>query len=692
MMATWGGFFGDITRGALCLVVALVMIGQSPAAAQVVTINGLLREMIDRDALARLPEPWYLCAQASSYDRASTTPEHHESWFANADAGHFLREETREGRTEYVLLDESGPGAIVRIWSANPGGMLRFYLDDADTPAIEVSMDDFLSGKATIGDAVIAPPLAAVKARGWNVFLPIPYAKRCIITSDRGGFYYHVNFRRYAEGTHVESFTADTLEAGLVAEVNRVLGSEPAGTDSAPLIEGTIAEGESREATLSGGGAIRGLRLVVDRTDMDESALASLLQTLVIELGFDGATTVWAPAGDFFGSGVGASTFRDWQRSVAADEQDRVVLACQWVMPYRESARLALRNLGEAGARVRLEAAVGAWTWDDRSMHFHATWRREHPLPTRPMQDWNYIDIAGHGVYVGDSLAIVNPIAEWWGEGDEKIYIDGETFPSHFGTGTEDYYGYAWCSNEPFSAPFHAQPRCDGFAHGNNWGHSTVGRVRALDAMPFASSLRLDMEVWHWKQCEVGYAATTYFYARPGATHNRPPAPEEVARGVIDPPPLPPPFVIPGAIECEAMSIIAKTDGRGADRQAMAGFARDTWSGDGQLWFRGQGPGDFVELRVPVPEPGRWKVTLHATRSWDYGIAQFAINGQPAGEPIDMFSGRHGLCVPTGPIDLGVVDATGEFLALRATIVGGNAEALGTRSFLGLDCVVLTRP
>ena len=57
---------------------------------------------------------------------------------------------------------------------------------------------------------------------------------------------------------------------------------------------------------------------------------------------------------------------------------------------------------------------------------------------------------------MGDTLAVVNGAAAWWGEGDEKIYVDDESFPSHFGTGTEDYYGYAWCRAKSFSSPFHA--------------------------------------------------------------------------------------------------------------------------------------------------------------------------------------------------------------------------------------------
>lgn len=39
----------------------------------------------------------------------------------------------------------------------------------------------------------------------------------------------------------------------------------------------------------------------------------------------------------------------------------------------------------------------------------------------------------------------------WWGEGDEKFFVDGERFPSTFGTGSEDYIGYAWAAEPPFA-------------------------------------------------------------------------------------------------------------------------------------------------------------------------------------------------------------------------------------------------
>ena len=127
--------------------------------------------------------------------------------------------------------------------------------------------------------------------------------------------------------------------------------------------------------------------------------------------------------------------------------------------------------------------------WTDKTMYFHANWRQERGIQTlggAGTKDWNYASILGGGLYVGDVLSIVNPVEAWWGEGDEKIFVDGESFPSHFGTGTEDYYGYAWGSPLFFESPFHAQPRCEG---PGNFGNTTNLRFRVLDGVPFTKTL-----------------------------------------------------------------------------------------------------------------------------------------------------------------------------------------------------------
>src|SRR4051794_13092724 len=99
-------------------------------ASRPVTLQTLLQDLIDRDRLARFPDPTYTTAQASSYDRQSVAPNK-PGWFANRDAGNFIRTETTAGRQENVLLDTDGPGVVTRIYMAaarpaqGPEGVLR---------------------------------------------------------------------------------------------------------------------------------------------------------------------------------------------------------------------------------------------------------------------------------------------------------------------------------------------------------------------------------------------------------------------------------------------------------------------------------------------------------------------------------------------------------------------------------------
>lgn len=661
----------------------MLLAGAATRAADPVSLDSLLREMIDRNAIAQLPSPWYTCKQASSYDRKSTGASDAETWFANGDASQYIREETNGDRTEYVMMDEAGPGAVVRIWSANPKGTLRIYLDGEAEPALTSPMDQLLGGTWSVGGVTLGQPLSAERSRGWNLYLPIPYARHCKITSDNNGFYYQVNYRTYDKGAKVESFSTFQLAraADLLSHVQQTLLQAPAAAGGPTLqASGQLENGSRLEVALAPGPSA--VAKITCRIKTDDYADA--LRQMVFVAEFDEEPTVWVPVGDFFGSGIGVNPFQDWYRTVESDGS--AILTSRWIMPYQKSGKIRLEYLGTAEVDADLTVTSTWWIWDDRSMHFHAHWRQEDPIDTRPMHDWNYIDFKGRGVYVGDSLAVANPVEAWWGEGDEKIYVDGESFPSHFGTGTEDYYGYAWCCPEPFTDPFHAQPRCDG---PGNYGHTTVSRVRLLDGIPFRKSLNFDMEVWHWKDCNIGYAATTFLYARPGAIHNRLAQPEEAERGALDPPPLPPPFTIAGAIECESLAVTAHSDDLEYGPQAMAGFGRETWSNDAHFWVRGTKVGDFVELEVPCDAKGPVDVTLHATKSWDYGIVQFSINGKTAGNPVDFFSGAQGVCKASGPIELGTHRPANGKLILRAEVVGGNPDALGTRAYFGLDCVVL---
>jgi hypothetical protein len=315
-------------------------------------------------------------------------------------------------------------------------------------------------------------------------------------------------------------------------------------------------------------------------------------------------------------------------------------------------------------------------------MHFHSAWRQQRLIPTRPYSDWNYVSITGKGVYLGDTLSLFNPAKQWWGEGDEKIRVDGEDFPSHFGTGSEDYYGYAWGHPAPFQGPFCNQP-C---AHPNNLGPTTNTRTRVLDAIPFTKSLDFEMEVWHWADCKMDYAAATYWYARPGAACNRKPEPEEAAAALRR---LPGPARLKGAVECESMKVLDRSEGLPVSTQENYPFADGRWSRGGQLFVQSRKAGDFIELLVAEGLSGARRVTLYGTRSYDYGILRLAVNGKPLEKPFDGYAPEP---VLTGPVDLGVVEPKDGRIVLRAEVTGANPASRGPKFYFGLDAVTVTDP
>jgi hypothetical protein len=516
------------------------------AVAKTVTFESLLDEMVDRSTQANFPSPAYTGELASSYDRDSVTPDKKNDWFANKDTSQFLRSEKHGDREEWVMMDAKGPGAITRWWVTHKSGCkgnIRIYIDGAAEPVVTAKVTDLIGGTALVG-----PPLSETRAKGGNLYLPIPYAKSCKITFDRPNFqlngnkndmlYYQINYRTYAPGTKVASFTKSTIvdSKAKIDAIQKQLLDPDNTTEKAKIkisISGSWGGGGTYEfREFKGPGAIGKLSLKLDVENPAEA-----LRFIVLKATFDGEQTIWCPLSDFFGSGVGINPYKGWYRQVEKDG----TMTCWWVMPYKKSCLFALENLGDRQeVKVTGTVHILPWTWTDRSMYFHTTWRQERNLKTHKNKqlkfrkinhafDWNFLEVDGKGVFVGDTLTLLNRSKRWWGEGDEKIYVDGEKFPSQFGTGTEDYYGYAWCTPKFFESPFHAQPRAEG---PKNFGNVTNTRVRLLDDIPFTKSYKMDMEIWHWDTTTVDYAATTYWYGRPGAKANYAPMPEEAKQPV----------------------------------------------------------------------------------------------------------------------------------------------------------------
>ncbi len=406
----------------LAALAGLLLAAAAPVGAEPVSLESLLEKMVDRDRLARFPEPAYVCRQASSYDRDTVAPNE-PGWFANWDRSQFVRREENAGRTEWVLLDADGPGAVVRFcgtWHGPRGGpfsngTMRVYLDGQPEPAIDGPIADLISGQALVGPPLSesVSPETPYERRGHNLYLPIPYAKHCKITyesdklTDVGGkqdeaLYYQINYRTYEPGTDVVTFARGQLEehAAVLGRVGQRLVRS--GRDRAePTLRtvnfsGDLGPQDKLPLAIEGPAAVRELTLELEADDLPQA-----LRSTVLEIAFDGERTVWCPVGDFFGIGYRVSPYQTWYTRV--DENGK--MTAFWVMPFEESCELAVHNLGDQPVHVRGGGAVGPWTWDDRSMHFHATWRQYTKIDTGPNKDQtgngafdvNYVEVRGKG-------------------------------------------------------------------------------------------------------------------------------------------------------------------------------------------------------------------------------------------------------------------------------------------------------
>lgn len=539
----------NMNRPALISVIILfIVIINSCKRIEIITFEGLLEEMVDREANTRFPLQEYTLKQFSSYDRRSTGPGE-EGWFANDDYTNFIGIDSSMGRKEYILFDHKGPGAIVRWWMTFAGegsyeGTIRVYLDDSDHAIIEGDILDVLSRQLLAGKPLSSSvsPESDYYQRGHNLYLPIPYSRSCKISYEcdsirltgsgwTPSIYYNINYRSYKTGTKVKTLEKEDLEQSknFIEGVNKKLMEEHVIASKIKFSD-RIKPGSSLHKEFKGPGkAIRGISL-----RLSADSLSQALRSTVLKISFDEIRFVWVPVGDFFGTGFELNSSKTWFSTVNEDS----TLSCNWVMPFKNTARIELLNLGNQEITVGLHISEGEYNWDERSMYFGASWHEYNRVRTAgdsrvggndKHQDINFIDIKGKGVYVGDAICIFNTVDAWWGEGDEKIFVDNEDFPSSIGTGTEDYYGYAWCRPEPFSHPFIAQPTGSGNFHP---GITVNLRYRSLDAIPFSEEISSNIELWHWVPALMNYAMTTYYYTAPAYSINIVPDKEGAARAV----------------------------------------------------------------------------------------------------------------------------------------------------------------
>jgi D-arabinan exo alpha-(1,3)/(1,5)-arabinofuranosidase (non-reducing end) len=290
-------------------------------------------------------------------------------------------------------------------------------------------------------------------------------------------------------------------------------------------------------ADLTGPGAITHIWATVAQLPADGPLQTEndYLRRLVLRITWDDADvpSVLVPLGDFFGVGH-ARTANFVSAPLQMSPEDGKAFNCFFAMPYAGRAHVELiSELTETPVwfyyYIDYESYDEA---DDGLGYFHAQWRRENPTDGVPQGEQgnpeflfggdntdgagNYVilDAEGHGHYVGCVLNVHN-LREtsdwnWYGEGDDMIFIDGEPFPPRLhGTGTEDYFNTAWCPTQPYSAPYHGIT----LPGGPNWsGQISLYRFHIEDPVYFRSSIRVTIEHGHANKRSDDLSSVAYWY------------------------------------------------------------------------------------------------------------------------------------------------------------------------------------
>jgi hypothetical protein len=233
----------------------------------------------------------------------------------------------------------------------------------------------------------------------------------------------------------------------------------------------------------------------------------------ILRFYWDDETTpsVEVPVGDFFGMGWGQYSSLN---SLVVCVNPGSAFNCYWPMPFRKKCRITLENIDEKDMVVYYQVDYILTEIPTDAAYFHAQFRRTNPLPYK--QNYVLVDsIRGKGQYVGTYLAWGVHNNSWWGEGEIKFYMDGDTeFPTICGTGTEDYfcgsydfdtrkknkYDITETNYTEFSTPYsglHQVIRGDGhYAVQQRFG---LYRWHITDPIRFEKNLKVTIQALGWR-------------------------------------------------------------------------------------------------------------------------------------------------------------------------------------------------
>ena len=314
---------------------------------------------------------------------------------------------------------------------------------------------------------------------------------------------------------------------------------------------------------------------------------------VVLRMYWDGQEhpSVVAPLGDFFCVGHSLpDTFASLPFTVSVKEDERrtfggrAALNCYLPMPFARRARIEVENQGEAAyiQYFHVDYELSPAPPPDDVLYFHASWRREDPCAgwapevqvnspetrvTNLDGAGNYLilETEGAGSYIGCNLSVAHLQGTWWGEGDDMIFVDDDTWPpSLHGTGGEDYFGQGWRMQR------NAFPFSGSIVHeGEVPGYQVSYRFHLPDPVRFSRRIRVTMEHGHANHLADDWSSTAYWYQTlPGPSLDILPVQRRLPRRPQLPPDRPGTPRVPAGLDQARAALLRHRDERWSAFQA----------------------------------------------------------------------------------------------------------------------------
>lgn len=385
--------------------------------------------------------------------------------------------------------------------------------------------------------------------------------------------------------------------------------------------------------------------------------------------------SVESPLNDFFCEGHGIDyEVNSLPFRVTANGRAR---NCYFPMPFGQSARIEVTNEGKEPVRSfyyyidwqKLESLP------KDTAYFHAKYRQEFPCIAG--KDYLILEALGQGHFVGCNLSIRIHETQWWGEGDDFFYIDGEKEPSIRGTGSEDYLCDAWGIRK-MDGLFYGSPFNEGWD--DIYDRTTAYRFHITDPVPFKKSLKMTIE--HkgagplpdgtnsgFKERFDDFSSVAYWYQTEPHLEffKMPTAEERLYKSDI--------------IEIEGESLIPSSQSSMPDIRTQN--MRGGWSGGKQLFYLPTEEDASISVKFSAPSAGPHEMWVNLTRSWDYGKYQILLDDKPIGKPVDLYESE---VTPPVRVKLGRQELSSEH-TLTFKCVGSNSDSKGV--YFGLDLIEL---